>query len=35
MVVYNVGSRCPGVTDVTTAFKKKERVLEETDDLQR
>jgi hypothetical protein len=36
--VYNIGSMCPGVTDVTTTFKKKERkeerVLEETDDLQ-
>jgi hypothetical protein len=26
---------CPGGTDLTTIFKKKERVLEETDDLGR
>jgi hypothetical protein len=26
---------CPGVTDVTTTFKKKERVLVERDDLER
>jgi hypothetical protein len=30
-----MGNMCPGVTDLTTMFKKKERVLEETDDLER
>lgn len=33
--IYNVGSMFPRGTDLTTVFKKKERVLEETDDLGR